>query len=290
MDIHEIKSLILHAIYLDDKLSELLVLKGGSALEIYKLSERSSLDLDFSLFEIPKIITTEELKQILYSAFNKHFTKKGFTLFGFKFESKPHSADDLNCLGYKLSFKFLPINLFNTIIESGKNSDKRLHQKFIEFVGRHDIIQVEISKNEFCKTCDEKALDNGLTIYIYTPEMILIEKLRAICQQTPEYKSRNRSASRAKDFFDIYILSNRYNIKKRFISHDHELIQLTKDIFSIKKVDLSLLRKIQKYKSFHESSFSDLENTVSNKETLEKFDFYFNYVVDLADTILKTLE
>lgn len=290
MEISEIKSLILHALFLDDHLSELLVLKGGSALEIYKLSGRSSLDLDFSLSKILKTITNEDLKQMFYSAFNKYFKDKGFSIFSFKFESKPHSANDLNCLGYKILFKFLPTDIFDTVSSSGKNSDKRLHQEFIKFAGRHDVIQIELSKHEFCKTHDRKNLDDGLVIYIYTPEMILIEKLRAICQQMPEYEFRKRSSSRAKDFFDIYLLDNKYNIKERFIAYDQSLIKLTKDIFSIKKVDLSLIGKIDKCKSSHESSFQDLKDTVSNKENLESFDFYFDYVVDLANTVLKALK
>ena len=42
------------------------------------------------------------------------------------------------------------------------------------------------------------------TIYVYSPTMIAIEKLRAICQQMPEYALQRRPSARARDFYDIY--------------------------------------------------------------------------------------
>ena len=46
----EIKKITLKAMYSDDELMEMLVLKGGNAIDlIYGVSSRSSLDLDFSM-------------------------------------------------------------------------------------------------------------------------------------------------------------------------------------------------------------------------------------------------
>ena len=47
-------------------------------------------------------------------------------------------------------------------------------------------ITIDISKFEFCDSKKEYDLE-GYTIYVYTPEMIVFEKIRAICQQMVEY-------------------------------------------------------------------------------------------------------
>ena len=45
---------------------------------------------------------------------------------------------------------------------------------------------IEISKHEYV---DEKVAEivDDLTVYAYSPQMLVAEKLRAICQQMPEY-------------------------------------------------------------------------------------------------------
>ena len=49
-DLDEIRRITITAIFSDDLLSEILVLKGGNALAlIYGVSTRTSLDLDFSM-------------------------------------------------------------------------------------------------------------------------------------------------------------------------------------------------------------------------------------------------
>ena len=55
MDFAEIRRLTIIALFADDELLRLLVLKGGNALTlVYKLSSRASLDLDFSIVRIPR--------------------------------------------------------------------------------------------------------------------------------------------------------------------------------------------------------------------------------------------
>ncbi|MCK5293065.1 MAG: hypothetical protein KAJ49_00310 [Arcobacteraceae bacterium] len=51
MDYKEIRKLAIQAIYLNDDLSDILVLKGGNVLSILELTRRGSYDLDFSLYE-----------------------------------------------------------------------------------------------------------------------------------------------------------------------------------------------------------------------------------------------
>ena len=51
----EIRNTILKAIYSDSDLKENLVLKGGNALKLYNITDRSSQDLDFFNQRIYKI-------------------------------------------------------------------------------------------------------------------------------------------------------------------------------------------------------------------------------------------
>jgi len=44
------------------------------------------------------------------------------------------------------------------------------------------------------------------SIPVYTLEMIAIEKLRATCQQMPEYGIRGAATQRARDFYDIHLI------------------------------------------------------------------------------------
>lgn len=47
----------------------------------------------------------------------------------------------------------------------------------------------------------------GYKIKVYTLEMIVYEKLRAICQKLPEYKyAQEPIKARPKDFYDIYMI------------------------------------------------------------------------------------
>ena len=56
---------------------------------------------------------------------------------------------------------------------------------------------------------------------VYTPEMIVLEKLRALCQSIPEYKTIIPSANikgRARDFYDIWNICEMYPIDFPFVN------------------------------------------------------------------------
>jgi len=74
---------------------------------------------------------------------------------------------------------------------------------------------VDISPNEFIEGKQRHEMD-GYEIFVYSPEMIVCEKLRAICQQMPEYGPViNRAGvgkERARDFIDIHALMIKFGI------------------------------------------------------------------------------
>ena len=111
-----------------------------------------------------------------------------------------------------------------------------------------------------------------------------ISMIRAVCQQTREYKKVIKSQTltgRAKDFFDIYILCEKFNIDP----NNHQNKSLLKKIFEIKKVPLSLIKKIRDYKEFHRQDFNSVEDTVKPHVLLKEFDFYFDYVIDKFEKV-----
>lgn len=63
---------------------------------------------------------------------------------------------------------------------------------------------VDFSKHEYTGGKVQVELDH-YTIYVYPPAMIGLEKLRAICQQMPEYALLGKTRrARARDFLDIF--------------------------------------------------------------------------------------
>jgi len=139
---------------------------------------------------------------------------------------------------------------------------------------------VDISCHEYCRPKKEYDLD-GYTIYVYTPEMIVCEKLRAICQQMPEYAkivtSPSRSA-RARDFFDICTLVEHFALDLTSGSNQ----DLLRRMFEAKRVPLDLLHNMSDHREYHRSDFAAVEATVKPGIRLREFDYYFDYVVTLV--------
>ena len=118
--------------------------------------------------------------------------------------------------------------------------------------------------------------------------MIAFEKLRAICQQTKEYADqigKSHREGRARDFFDIYTIINALNVDLT----STENIQLCKSIFSAKKVPLPLIGKIRDYREQHRADFLTVQQTIRPGVKIHDFDFYFDYVIELGDLLLKAL-
>ncbi len=113
--------------------------------------------------------------------------------------------------------------------------------------------------------------------------MLVLEKLRAICQQIPEYREIVKShppAARARDFFDIYTITQQFPIDM----NSQRIKDLLSAIFAVKKVPLDYLNQILSYRDFHKRDFVSLKDTVKSGVDLKDFDFYFDYVIDMINT------
>ena len=282
--IESLKRLVLIALFSDDYLMENLVLKGGNALDlVYKITSRASFDLDFSILGQFKEDEMAEIEKKILNTIQTTFNEQEYHVFDLKFLAKPTNlSEDLKDFwgGYQLEFKFIENDKYTQY-----KDDIELLRRFAVNLGNSTRCQIDISKFEYCK--DKKAVEiDGFTIYVYSPEMIVFEKLRSICQQMPEYKeiAKTHLRGRARDFFDIYTVFQSFSIDLS----SPENIELLKGIFAAKRVPLSWIGRIKDFRDYHEVDFVSVQNTIKAGEKIEDFDFYFDFVEEKFDS-LKTL-
>jgi len=278
--IKQIKKLALIAIFSDNKMFEILALKGGSAIDMfYPPAGRASIDLDCSL-SADLVADDESLCKLFSKLLTDTFKPENYVVFDVKFEEKPENLSTKMATfwgGYLLEFKVIEQHLFDQY-----GSDLEKIRNYANEVGpRHrKTFQVDFSKFEYCNGKVAKILDD-YTIFVYTPLMIACEKLRAICQQTSEYRKIVKShhpASRARDFFDIHYLTK----QEKLNWCSDETLKMVRAMFKIKHVPWNLLGKIHNYRHLHEKSFAALRDTVRPNIKLFDFDFYFDFVLNIA--------
>lgn len=261
----------------DDDMMDVLVLKGGNALDlIYRISSRASVDVDLSMADdLPG--GAEAFRQKAENALTLTYEEAGYTAFDFKLVEKPKAvSDDLKDFwgGYKLTFKLLT----NEDAKRLTDIDRRRLEAIN--LGQGPTFEIEISRFEFVEPKVQHTLQ-GIVVFAYSPEMILAEKLRALCQQTPEYcqivHRGYGGTSRAKDFIDIHLLATECKVDITTEANR----QLLARIFQAKKVPLELLRKIVEARDFHAASYPAVRDTIKPGFRLQPFDFYFDFVLDL---------
>jgi len=277
----KVKETSIKALFSDDDLMDTFVLKGGTALELYNLHDRASIDIDVSMSKDFKI---EDIKPKLESIFIDTFKLENYHLFDFNMFMRPGKENFKQGHfwgGYCIEFKVIDLDK-----KKGLKDDINELRKNAEVVSTNNgkKYKIDISKYEYCEIKKEMDLD-GYSIYVYTPLMIVNEKLRAICQQMDAYRDivETNKKPRARDFYDIYnIMNNIPGIKEQFDTPKNK--ELLSEIFSVKKVPLKLIHDIEKEKDLHKPNFNTVKDTVST-ENVKEFDFYFEFVVDLVSNL-----
>jgi len=61
--------------------------------------------------------------------------------------------------------------------------------------------------------------------------------------------------------------------------------ELLKGMFDAKRVPLRLLTRIRDHREFHRPDFASVKDTVKPNVRLRDFDFYFDYVVTLVESL-----
>jgi len=258
---------------------EQLVLKGGNAISlVFGYGARSSLDLDFSIED--DFADFEDAQRRIFAALKDRFSSSGFEVFDESFERRPANLENQPDWwgGYELSFKIIERRS-----EAFLRRDLATMRRTAATIGpsQERTFRVQISRHEYCKPKIETEFDN-YTIFVYSPAMIVVEKLRAICQQMPEYEPRVHRTARARDFYDIHLVMTSRNL--RFT--DPDCLEFIPPIFQAKNVPLHLIAKISEQREFHRPDWPAVQASVTGQ--VDEFDVYFDFVVEQT-RLLKSL-
>jgi predicted nucleotidyltransferase component of viral defense system len=277
VDIRRIRELVIIAMFADDDLMETLVLKGGNALDIaHNMNLRASVDVDFSMSG--DFDDLETIRAKIERSLAERFDSQGYQVFDYKFLPKPQQSDlEIPPFwgGYQVEFKIIEKQQYSRL-----QSDTANLRRNATTIGskQQRTFKIDISKYEYCDPKEELEFDD-FTIYVYTLPMIAIEKLRALCQQMPEYPLRGKGRARARDVFDIYAIITEKAVDLTAPEHR----ELFRPIFSAKEVPLGLLFQIKAQREFHRPDWAAVEQSVL--EPLESFDFYYDFLERLIASL-----
>lgn len=283
IEINEVIELVLVSIYSEDILSKNLYLKGGQALRIKeKILNRFSSDADFSTPD--KIDNVDLFFETLNSSLSSNFYRNGYYVFDFKSVRRPKilkSESPGFWGGWSVEFKItqnsnrqLPKDVLSrtALIPTGSQSPK---------------ITIDISEYEYCKGI-EKLKIKGVIVKAYSRALLLTEKIRAICQQHPDYPHKKLDI-RARDFYDIERLwiksikeSNTENFIKEMRSH-------IKPVLKAKDVDFSIIHKIfdVDFLETQKVGWPQVQTTVIGE--IQDFDYYVETLKTIVNLITKDL-
>lgn len=292
-ELEMVRRLAIIGLFSDDDLMDLFVLKGGNALEIaYKVHSRASMDIDVSLeSDFEELgFTIEEVERKIRKSMKGAFEDSGYIVFDFKMSKRPLKLApelDKKWGGYAVEFKVIREE---QAAKAGHELEK-MRKTSLAVAGTKKNMKIDISKYEYVSPATEAEIDDYI-VRVYTPRMIVMEKLRAICQQLPEYQAIMHSSisPRPRDFYDIYVICT--TMDEHLDLSEDENWEMLQNFFSIKEVPLSFLLQIeeQQTRDFHEQEFSRVRDTVHQKEELQDFDVYYNFVVQLIAPIKAQLE
>jgi hypothetical protein len=215
-------------------------------------------------------------------ALKRTFKPEGYEVFDVKMQEKPDAiSDDMKDFwgGYCVEFKIIT----SVVFEENKESIEKLRQKSIN-IGQGKKFLIDISRFEYTDGKEEADFD-GYRIYVYTAEMIACEKLRAICQQLPEYgeiiKRSYKGKARARDFLDIAVLVEARGIDLNTDNNQY----LISEMFKAKRVPIEYLGKIKDQYDLHKDDFSSVLATVKPGQDLKDFDYYFQNVLNIVEKL-----
>jgi len=273
-----IKKTVVVAAFAVNEILKRGALKGGNALDlVYKITSRASDDVDISIDGDFDRITELTVSEQLRFNLDRLFKQKGRIVLDYKFNKRPAKA--LRAMpgfwgGYKAEFKLTRV----PVIPSEKKELDRV-RKQAEVIGPYNkrIFGIDLSLCEYLEGKERTQLE-GHTIFVYTLEMLLTEKLRAICQSQPQYTLATRR-ERAQDYYDIYLINGEGPIDL----NTPENLALIRKVFAQKNVPLRLIGEIPKNHDYHKVGFPRIVTTVEGIEADKDFDFYSKYLDGLVD-------
>jgi len=261
-------------------LSQLLILKGGGAMRLFDgLDARLSIDADFSVKDT--LADSDAVFEEMSRCLSKAFRVRGYDLLDFKATRRPRTrrkgfpvwwggwACEFKLVDREHRQKSLKTRRRNALIPEGSNSPK---------------IAIDLSEHEYCGKQRAKVL-HGAKIRAYSREMLVLEKLRAICQQHLDYPYRQETRNRARDFYDIRSLT---------IEIDDEFVRRCQfhmgAVFRAKEVPLWILRALWEDDAFVDEfhrGFDQVRDVV--RGPVASFNVYLEHVRFLVKDICRQI-
>jgi hypothetical protein len=217
-----------------------------------------------------------ELKQRLFRALRDRLDAAGYVLFDEVINRRPTKVEVERPFwgGYEATFKVVSRAKYRQL--GGDLEAIRRDSELSGLMGNRKF-SLDLSRFEYCVGKVSFEVDS-FVLYAYSPEMIVAEKLRAICQQMPAYNQRRHPAPRPRDFFDIHLLITRagVDLSKR------EMLDVVRGFFKAKEVDLALLAEMGSQREFHRQQWPAVRDSIFDAAGLRDFDHYFDFVIDEA--------
>lgn len=189
--------------------------------------------------------------------------------------------------GYKISFTIVDIEKHQDKIDSQDPDNMKELSKYGEDLeDNKKKIEIDLSYDEY--VADKKSYDlEGTTIYLYSPLMLVYEKIRASCQQLEDYKLVG-DKTRARDLYDIYkILTNTRQATLREAVLNQDNFYILENIFKAKDVPLELMLKLDSKKSDLAEDYKTKVIPQISADEIEEFDYIFFYNKNLFENLFK---
>ncbi|GAA4361296.1 nucleotidyl transferase AbiEii/AbiGii toxin family protein [Hymenobacter saemangeumensis] len=240
---------------------------------------RTSFDLDFSLADGDFLEDLQAIKDRIEKTLVQTYAENGYVVLDYNFVSKPKVKPQVADFwgGYLVEFKVVEQRVF----DQAPARPQAQRRDFIPLRPNHSPkFQIEFSKFEYMGEGSKRPIKvDGYTVQVYTAEMIVFEKVRAICQQLPQYAEiipSHTPRARARDFYDIHLIMESQGVT----CNSAESRALLQHIFDAKRVPLAFLQQMRHHKAIHRDDWENVRATVFQTEEVRDFDFYFDYVLN----------
>lgn len=268
------------AIYGDDFFTEKIFLKGGQALRFSEnILDRLSTDADFSSKGGLIGYISEAFFQRLENVLKEEFFKRDLVVFDFKEVKKPKiKPDGLPDFftGWQVTFKLIEKSKSNlSLVEKQRNA-------IIPEGSSTSKISIDISEYEYCDSIEKIEID-GSIVQSYSRVLLLLEKIRSICQQHSSYPYTGNTP-RPRDFYDIERLwAKAINSGKPDVFIQECKVHI-EHVFKAKDVEMGIINTIFEPESLdlHRRAWTGLVFTADAE--VKEFDYYvqtLQYVISL---------
>lgn len=266
--IEEVVETVVEALFSNEVLSPALYLKGGQALRLKEgIISRFSADVDFSTPHRidPHDIFFDAMRKSLRDAFEK----KQLHMFGFKFSQRPkirHDGTPDFWSGWAVEFKLIDLT------KKDLSSAELSRSAMVPLGTNSPKIAIDISEHEFCGSHEEFKLGDT-QIKVYSRALLVLEKIRAICQQHPDYIYKSPD-QRSRDYYDIERIWSKALSEDSHIKLIDECQKFISQVFKAKGVSMDLLDKIFEsgFIELQKQGWSTVQATVDG--SLQDFEYY----------------